>query len=175
VVPNPSPYIYPRVYFASRVQSVDSAEAMSRVNAALSVCAQCVDVLTERLGVDYVEGPATPQLDDSGSIEWTGSSDRIVLTFPVSSKPRFLILNEGYSTRWAAEAQGRALPVYSTNVVMRGVAVPPGVGEVVLTYHSFLNDAWLYTIGVFGACALAWWFLRHYVHTHSPLSQAPRR
>jgi hypothetical protein len=157
LVQNPSPYIYPRVYFASRAESVNTDEAIGKVAQALTVCASCKDLLDKKLESDYVEGPVTSGLDDSGSIDFRESGDRIVLGFPASPGPRYLVLNEGYSPRWHAEADGKTLPVYPTNVVMRGVMVPPGVSEVVLTYRSFLADAWGYILAVLGVTVGAWW------------------
>jgi LPXTG-motif cell wall-anchored protein len=50
------------------------------------------------------------------------------------------VVNEAYDRRWTAEADGRAVPVYPTNVVMRGMLIPPGVSRVTLRYRSVAGD-----------------------------------
>jgi hypothetical protein len=143
---NPSPYVYPRVFFASRITAVTAAEAREAIASHFGPCASpgCLPMLTEKHPVDYVEGPAGDDLDAGGDVRATFGNDEIVVAFARSSRPRFLVLNEAYDARWAATVDGRPTPTYPTNVVMRGIPVPPGAGEIRLRYRSLLTDTWHY-------------------------------
>lgn len=73
---------------------------------------------------------------------------------------RFLVLNELYHPRWrayAVDGERRAeLPVLPTNVVMRGLVVPPGVTEIELRFEPFLFSRWAWLLAGTGvALALA--------------------
>jgi hypothetical protein len=147
LVQNPSPYIYPRAYFADNTRSVNTSEAESAVRAELTSCPPACDGgLTQRFPIDYVEGPVSGSFDSTGQLTWSGSGDRLTFDFPASPNQRFLVVNETWDKGWSAQIdRHQQAPVYATNVLMRGVLVPPGATEVVLTYHSLLYWAWWYT------------------------------
>jgi hypothetical protein len=66
--------------------------------------------------------------------------DRVTITFQPSDQERFLVVNALYHPRWRAHAAGRRLPIYPTNVVMRGVIVPPGVERIDMVYEPFISS-----------------------------------
>jgi uncharacterized membrane protein YfhO len=70
---------------------------------------------------------------------------------------RFLVLNEMYARGWTARTAGQDLAIYPTNVVMRGVVIPPGAGQVTFEYQSFLSFAAAYSLvlTILAAAALA--------------------
>jgi putative flippase GtrA len=155
VVQNPSPYVYPRAYFAETTQSVDTPTAEAAVRDELKTCPPaCNNGLEGRFPVDYVEAPVTGTFDASGDISWSGAGDRLTLGFPASADERFLVVNETWDPGWTAYVDGRQLPVYATNVVMRGVRIPPGATHVVLEYRSLLSWAWWYTPGLMALGAI---------------------
>ena len=100
-----------------------------------------------------MEGPVAGVFDASGDVSLSGGGDRLTLQFPASPGKRFLVVNEMWDPGWAAFVDGHEVPVYATNVVMRGVLVPEGASQVVLQYRSLLYWAWWYTPGLmaFGA------------------------
>jgi putative flippase GtrA len=147
LVSNPSPYIYPRAYFADATRSVNTRDAESAIRNELLACRPACDGgLSQRFPVDYVEGPVSGNFDSSGQLTWSGSGDRLTFDFPASPNQRFLVVNETWDKGWGAQIDGQQqAPVYPTNVLMRGVLVPSGATEVVLTYRSLLYWAWWYT------------------------------
>jgi hypothetical protein len=161
---NPSPYVYPRAYFGQEIQSVTTAQAEAAVRTNLQACPPaCGGVLQDRFPVEYVEGPVTGVFDANGDVRLSGGGDRLTLQFPPSPEQRFLVVNEMWDPGWAAFVDGREVPVYATNVVMRGVPVPEGASEVVLQYRSLLYWAWWYTPGLMALAGIllfvAWrWF-----------------
>ncbi len=162
---NPSPYIYPRAYFASQVESVSTLDAAKAVSAHFASCpappsSACDQRLTAKHPVDYVEGKVAGAYDATGEIRWHFAGDSAVLAFPASATRRFLVINEAYHRRWRAESGGRALPIYPTNLVMRGIPVPEGVGRVILRYRSVIDDTWLYLAVVIPAGLIAGALLR---------------
>jgi hypothetical protein len=148
VVRNPSPYVYPRAYFAEGVFPVTEFQDVSAIVRQFGACDGCDNLLDQPSPVDYVEGPVFGQFDASGSPTLSGSGDRLDITFPPSAQQRFLVLNEGYAPGWSAASDGQALAVFPTNVVMRGVVVPPGATRVQFVYHAFLEGAAWYTLAL---------------------------
>jgi hypothetical protein len=158
LVKNPSPYVYPRAYFADTTQAVDTAGAESAVDGELNGVAG--EALHQRFPIDYVEGGDSGTFDSSGDLHWSGGGDRLSFDFPASSQPRFLVVNEIWDAGWTAYVDGQQVPVRPTNVAMRGVLVPAGASQVVMVYHSLLWWAWWYTGGlalVFALVVFAAW------------------
>jgi len=144
ILENPSPYIYPRAYFAREAREVTTAEATAAIRREFAPCRPgpgCQPLLEAKPALDYVEGPVKADaLDAEGPIDVAADGDRWTLAFPVSGRRRLLVINEAYDRRWEAEADGQALAIYPTNLVMRGVVVPPGVTRVTLRYRSIVGD-----------------------------------
>jgi hypothetical protein len=152
LVRNPSPYVYPRAYFAEATHAVDRQGAARAIRERVGPCpphaTDCERLLTRRHAVDYVEGAVRGPFDGSGRLTWVFDGDRASFRFPASAHRRFLVVNERYHPGWRAAAAGRELDVYPTNVVMRGVVVPEGATELTLTYTSRLQQPWLYVAGL---------------------------
>ena len=164
VLRNPSPYIYPRAYFASEIRSMTTDEAVKAVRRYFSRCQPaggCSDLLRERQPLDYVDGLSIRgPFDATGPIRSQFQGDHDVLEFPPSPQDRFLIVNEAYDPRWRAEIDGRSVPVHPTNLVMRGILVPPNATRVDLRYRSVCGDTWRYLAVVIPLSALAWFAFR---------------
>ncbi|MBV9358644.1 MAG: hypothetical protein JO023_24310, partial [Chloroflexi bacterium] len=144
-VTNPSPYIYPRAYFATTTRSVSAELAEENVAAELTDCSpECDGLLHRRFPIDYVEGGVSGSFDDTGSPTWSGGGDRLEFDFPPADRARFLVVNEMWDRGWSATAAGQPVAVWPTNVAMRGMLIPPGASHVELVYHSFLWWAWWY-------------------------------
>lgn len=159
---NPSPYIYPRVYFASKVQPVTSSEATDAIRQHFSPCktSTCTPLLQGKHPVDYVEGPVRGEFDDNGEIKWQFAGDRVRLDFPLSPQKRFLVINEAYNRRWEAYMAGRRLEVYATNVVLRGILVPEEATHVTMRFRSVLDDTLRYLAVTLPAGGMALLLLR---------------
>jgi hypothetical protein len=157
LVENPSPYVYPRAYFASQTQAVDTQGAEKAIRDELNACASACPqgLLGGRFPIDYVEGGPTGRFDASGDLRWSGGGDRLSFELTPSPQPRFLVVNEMWAPGWSAEINGHVAPVLPANVAMRGVLVPPGASEVVLIYRSLLWWAWWYTPAAAGVIGLA--------------------
>ncbi len=151
---NPSPYVYPRVYFAPETVSVTAYEAAEAIEKAFGPCppgdAGCSPLLAARHPVDYVEGPVQGRFDSTGPIDARFAADRVTVDFPASTRERFLVINEAVHPRWSAAAEGKALTIYPTNVVMRGIRVPPGISRVPLRYRSVIGETIRYLALVLG-------------------------
>jgi len=139
LLPNPEP-VTPRVFFAAAAEPVadhtaSAKQIFSRGNP------RDVTVLS------FVEGLEQPMtFDGLGVPRLTGQGDRIEVSFPPSSRQRLLVLNELPFPGWRARVDGIASPIFPSNVVMRGVLVPPGAQQVTFEYKSASQTDW--------ACAL---------------------
>jgi hypothetical protein len=156
IVHNPSAYVYPRAYFAQTVASVTRTEDIDDMRSFFGSCATCDKLLAAQKPIDDVEGPVTGVFDTSGDISVEEGADRLDVTFPPSTQPRLLVLNELYKQGWSASTAGEELAVYPTNVVMRGVLVPVGATQVTFVYHSFLPFAGWYTLALIVIGTIAW-------------------
>jgi hypothetical protein len=149
LIPNPSPYIYPRAYFGSTTRAVDAQGAEQAVKDELNSCSpNCDGLLHQRFPTDFVEGGVSGTYDASGDLSWSGGGDRLTFDFAASSQQRFLVVNEMWDAGWTANVDSLEVPVKPTNVAMRGVLVPPNITQVVLVYRSPVSLAWWYTPGV---------------------------
>jgi hypothetical protein len=59
----------------------------------------------------------------------------------VSQVPGYVVLNDPYHPWWAAEVDGREVPVMQANVLFRAVALPPGSHRVRFVFRPF-RGAW---------------------------------
>lgn len=83
----------------------------------------------------------------AGAIRASYGGDRIRIEVDRSDAQRFLVVNELYHPGWHAYVDGNELKVWPTNIVMRGVLVPPGVTEIELRYEPFFTS-WIARICV---------------------------
>jgi len=81
--------------------------------------------------------PALASFATDGTIRTRYEGSRVEVEVDPSREPRFLVLNELYHPRWKAFADGRELRIYPTNVVMRGLVVPPGTTRIELRFVPF--------------------------------------
>jgi hypothetical protein len=160
IVQNPSGYVYPRAYFARTVQSVSRSEAVDDIQGFFGACAGCDNALAAPKPIDDVEGPVAGVFDADGALRVSDGADRLDVTFPPSTHPRFLIVNEPYNAGWSASVTGQELAVYPTNVFMRGVLVPAGADRVTFVYRSFLPFAFWYTLALTAVGSMTYLLLR---------------
>jgi hypothetical protein len=157
---NESPIpVTPRLFWAQAVESVssldESAKAIER--------GALPDISGKALAkMSYVEGLANKKYDARGSINAEFNGDRVVVRVEKSGAARFLVINEMFHPSWRASANNHPLEIYPTNLIMRGVEVPPGVSEVEFHFEPFASSraaGWL-AIGGFVLAALTMLLLR---------------
>ena len=123
--------VYPRAYFVDTVRGETDARAVLR-----AVTAAGFD--GRRLAL--VESPQPPALppttaDAPASATITSyAADRIDLA-TTTSAPRILVLSEMYFPGWHAYVDGAETPIYRTNYLFRGIAVPAGQHAVSFVYR----------------------------------------
>jgi hypothetical protein len=159
IVANPRP-VTPRVFFARTVTAVRGRQEALRALTQTGASGVLRNVVTDSVVENY-EGPT--RLVEGGVLSTTWASDRIDIHMTPAAEPRFLVLNELYHPDWIAEIGDRAVTVYPTNVVMRGVLMPAGADRIRFTFRPFVRPA---TMALFGASALITacgvaWLLRH--------------
>ena len=130
--------------------------------------------------VEGLDGPLTLG-SAAGAIQADYSvPDRIRIQVEPAETQRFLVLNELYHPSWHAYASGPAgrteLTVYPTNVVMRGVLVPPGASEIELRFEPFIQSrlALLLVLAGLAVGAASWLALRRLDRAHGRLDRAQR-
>lgn len=123
--------VTPRAFFAAAVQPALSAKDAARL------LFRPEGIIDPTL-TSFVEGLGQARsFEDGSAIDLRGRDDTLELRFEVSNSERFLVLNELYHPGWSAEINGRTLPIMPTNIVMRGVLVPPGTDHVRFHYTTY--------------------------------------
>ena len=108
----------------------------------------------------YVEGlPADRVFPVAGSASAEFQNSRVTVTVTPAAEERFLVLNERYEPNWTArDDAGNELRILPTNVMMRGVVVPPAARRIVFEYRPFLVRPaafFFYAAGLALAAAIA--------------------
>jgi hypothetical protein len=159
VTRNPLP-VAPRVFFVRTVTWVRDLEAASRALFPDHPGDKAYDPAAHSVAEGFSTDSAFAA---DGHVRARFDGDTVDVTFPSSPSSRFLVVNERYDPRWKAFAKDRALPVYPTNVLMRGVLVPPGVDHLTLRYvpATLAPGAWMcYGAAVTLVMLLVAWFRR---------------
>jgi hypothetical protein len=144
IMENPFP-VTARVFFPKAIERVadfgDAADKIFRDNKVADV--------TER---SFVEGFSLPHsVSSQGRISLSGEGDRLDIRFDPANEERFLVVNELYYPGWRAEINAVPTVIYPTNVVMRGLLVPPGANAATLIYVAFTKSPaalWFYLAGL---------------------------
>jgi hypothetical protein len=129
--------VTPRAFFVSKLVSVKSMqEAVEKIFQK--------NQIVDPQQVSFVENLQTTNLQTTttnNEVKIEGQGDHLFVRFNASSHTRFLVLNELYYPGWAAEGNGKKLKIYPTNIVMRGIVVPPGIDSITLTYTSISSTS----------------------------------
>lgn len=171
---NPFP-VAPRQFFVESVQpAVSVRDAVARLTAALLPGDVPGDVTTVSV-VEGVSGPA--RFSTQGDIRVRYQADEIDVHLDPMDQPRFLVLNELYHPRWMAFAGKIELKIFPTNVVMRGLVVPPGITHIRLQFVPFLftPTALLLLGGGCGLVGVGCWAFRRVDTAWGSLPNPPGR
>jgi hypothetical protein len=131
--------ITPRVFFARSVLPVAGAKEAANLLFAKAEGGEPYDAVGQSVVEGFPEKAAYPAI---GRVESRFADDVVSLRFEPHTAPRFLVVNERFDRRWKAYAGEKELPVYATNLLMRGVVVPPGATEVIMRYTSPVASFW---------------------------------
>jgi hypothetical protein len=127
-----NPQAYPRAYFADALRGETDPQAVLR-----AVTADGFD--GRRLAL--VEADQPPAI---APVAGSTGSDRVAITrfganqielATSAAQPRFLVLSEMYFPGWRASVDGLETPIYRTNYLFRGIAVPAGQHTVAFVYR----------------------------------------
>ena len=111
--------------------------------------------------VDVIEGstPSLPGPSRSGKAEIRRYTPESVAVHVDTTAPAVLILLDAYEAGWRASLEdGRELPIWRANGLVRAVAVPAGSHQVTFTYRTPLlaAGAWCSFAGVLICVGLLW-------------------
>jgi hypothetical protein len=112
--------------------------------------------------VEQYDGPL--ELATDGAISARYGDDAVDVELSPSGRTRFLVLNELYHPLWRATVDGAPSRIYPTNVVMRGVVVPPGATRVRMRFEPLARPSVLAGFLVVGVVLLLGgaWALRRF-------------
>jgi hypothetical protein len=120
----------PRVYLAKNVIEVStSSEAASRL------AAPDFDYWNTALVIGKTGLGPGGDLSASETTEITGRSANSLTIQATTETPRLLVVADTYYPGWQAELDGSPVPLYETNVALRGVVVPSGTHTVILRFR----------------------------------------
>ena len=106
----------------------------------------------------------------TGTLDASFEGDLIRIRVEPSAEERFLVVSERPYPGWSAAVDGRPTEIYPTNLVMRGVIVPPGTTSIEMRFVPFIVS-WpglaLFATGLV-VTTLAWCGLRYAVRRTEP-------
>jgi hypothetical protein len=136
-------YVY-RVDGAARVRFVSAARAVQTDQEGITrLLAPDFDPDREIILHDVPEGAPHPVVGEAGTEPSSATPGRAVVTRedPLeilidAEAPRdgFLLLADTFYPGWAAQVDGKFVPLYRANVMLRGIQLPKGHHEVRFTY-----------------------------------------
>jgi len=152
VLRNPLP-VAPRAFWVASAQPVENfAQAVG----GLAKSMREPDPGASLARTSHIEGlGAVKHYASAGKIRASYEGDRVLVRLQAAPAPGFLVLNEMYHPAWHAYADGRELPVYATNLVMRGVEVPAGTRELEFRFVPFVTTLAAQGFALLGAALLA--------------------
>jgi len=135
---------YKFVLYDRVVQIADEKEAITRVIGNMIALKNEAVISADSLGVGapLQEKQAHPVFvgQDDGAVTVTDFEvNRIVLRTNVS-KNVFLVYNDAYHSKWRADIDGAAVPVYQANAAFKGVFLP--AGEHIVRFQ--FRETWWY-------------------------------
>jgi membrane protein YfhO len=127
-----NPQAYPRAYFADTLRGETDQQALLR-----AVTADGFDGRRLAL-VESAQPPALRPLAGATNLDKVtivqSSANQIALETSAAQQ-RFLVLSEMYFPGWHATVDGVETPIYRTNYLFRGIAVPAGQHSVTFVYR----------------------------------------
>jgi hypothetical protein len=127
-----NPQAYPRAYFADALRGETDQQAVLR-----AVTADGFDgrrlALVESAQPPAIQPAAGATTSDQVTITHS-SANRIELATSAAQQ-RFLVLSEMYFPGWRATVDGVETPIYRTNYLFRGIAVPAGQHTITFEYR----------------------------------------
>src|SRR5262249_6898360 len=100
--------------------------------------------------------------DASGQVSGAFRDDVIDIRVTPSTRERFLVVNERYHPDWRASDDTGPLRMFSTNIVMMGIQIPPGSDHVRLRFVPFSSTPpahlmmWLALAGFVAVTGALW-------------------
>src|SRR5258708_4381331 len=152
VLRNPLP-VTPRAFWVASAQPVENLEQAA---SGLSKAMRDVDPGASLARTSYIEGSsAEKHYALAGEFKVSYEGDRLLVRIQDAPTAGFLVLNEMYHPAWHAFADGHEIPVYATNLVMRGVEVPAGTREIEFRFVPFVATLAALVLALLGAVLLA--------------------
>ena len=139
----------PRAYVATTIHLVDSDKAID--DGSMPPFDVHEEALVDRadrsaLG-SLIPDAAAPTMAAASRTSITHYSDDSVSLTVDATMPGVLVLHDLYYPGWTAKVDGAAVPVLRTNLIFRGVAVPPGHHTVEFSFQPFGRQNLLAAIG----------------------------
>jgi hypothetical protein len=119
--------VLPRAYLVHETLAATADEAVSLVAAREFDPAQTAVV-------EGVEPFATRAVAGDGARILHYAPERVVVESS-SAEQALLVLSDGYDPGWQATVDGAPVPIYRTNVLLRGVVVPAGTHTIEFVYR----------------------------------------
>lgn len=131
--------VLPRAWLATEIIVQDRATMLRTIKTSRLPNGLPFDPLTMALVEEKVEFKGANNVDKEKNMEVTINSlsnHKIELSTD-NHYDAFLVLSENYSAGWQAAIDGKQHPLTRTSVSLRGLVLPAGKHQVVLTYEPF--------------------------------------
>ncbi|MEZ4869584.1 MAG: YfhO family protein [Caldilineaceae bacterium] len=140
----------PRAYLVHEVHGVsDTAAALARLQDDVAIQAGAAAVVEGDLTL-----ATTPAAEDRAELLHYAPEEVVIRTH--SQNAALLVLSDSFYPGWQATVDGAPTPLYATNVLFRGVAVPAGEHTVTM---RFAPASWDWGVRISGVGIVLWLLL----------------
>jgi hypothetical protein len=123
----------PRAWLVGRVEAASAVQALRRIRGETRAEFDPRETALLELrdtSLPRVDGGSAP--GDTATTR--ASADGHIIVDTHSDKPSFLVVSESYFPGWKATVDGKGTPIYQTDYVLLGVAVPAGSHRIEMHY-----------------------------------------
>lgn len=126
-----------RAYFVSKLQTLNSKEALVSI-----ISSENFDPAKEALILEELN---IPQVTGQGQVEITSYTPSKIEFKTQTKNDEFLVFADTYNKGWKLLRNGTPDKIYETNLALRGIAVPSGDNTFVMEYFpdSFKSGLWI--------------------------------
>lgn len=139
-----NPYVLPRAYFASKLQILESKEALVSI-----ISSEIFDPAKEALILDQIN---VPEVSGQGEVEITSYTPNKIEFKTRTKNDEFLIFADTFNKGWKLYRNGTEDKIYETNIALRGIVVPSGENSFIMEYlpDSFKYGIYISMTALFG-------------------------
>lgn len=124
----------PRAWLVSEVRSASAKQALRTIRGETREAFDPRKTALVELGEAPL--PKIGKLSPGDTAKVLAAADGKIVVDTHAARPGFLVVSETYFPGWVATVDGAEVPIYQTDYLLLGVAIPPGAHRVEMRYRA---------------------------------------